>query len=196
EAGYDGNADHILMYFADMRSDDNLTVMATHRVLKKMPVFDDAGMVARLDGYFNIKRCDSLKSLMKSLDSASENHVFGFFGGNEYLLLELKDDIIAEELVRSEKSPGWKRLDVSILHSSIFEDLLEIDEEEGNIIYTRDAEEAEEAVSGGKAEGAFFLNPTRVAQLKAVAESGDMMPQKSTYFYPKLLTGLVINKFE
>jgi uncharacterized protein (DUF1015 family) len=196
EPGYNGDADHILMYFADMRSDDNLTVMATHRVLKNMPVSDDAGISAKLEGYFNVTELDSLESLKKNLADATEKHVFGFYGGNKYLLLELKDEVVVEEFVSGEKSLGWKKLDVSILHSSILDNLLGIDEEEGNIIYVHTAEEANELVLDGKANGAFFLNPTKVTQLKAVAESGDMMPQKSTYFYPKLLTGLVINKFE
>ena len=63
-----------------------------------------------------------------------------------------------------------------------------------NLIYTRDAAEAVAAVDGGSANCAFLMNPTRVEQIAAVAAAGDKMPQKSTYFYPKIITGAVMNK--
>ena len=63
-----------------------------------------------------------------------------------------------------------------------------------NLIYTRDAAEAVAAVDSGSANCAFMLNPTRVEQIAAVAAAGDKMPQKSTYFYPKIITGAVMNK--
>jgi len=90
----------------------------------------------------------------------------------------------------------WKQLDVSVLHSAVLNSILSVSGAEGNITYVRDPETAEVLVKDGSHMAAFFLNPTRVAQLTAVAEHGEMMPQKSTYFYPKLLTGLVINRFE
>ena len=65
-----------------------------------------------------------------------------------------------------------------------------------NLKYTRSADEAVEAVQNGAANCAFFLNPTRVEQIAAVGSAGQKMPQKSTYFYPKLITGLVMNKFK
>jgi uncharacterized protein (DUF1015 family) len=78
----------------------------------------------------------------------------------------------------------------------VYESILSVSGEEGNITYVKMPEEAEKLIKSGSHTAAFFLNPTRVAQMKAVAEHREMMPQKSTYFYPKLLTGLVINKFE
>ena len=86
-----------------------------------------------------------------------------------------------------------------MLHSLILEKIFGIDKEnlanQKNLRYTRDIAEAVESVNGG-ADCAFFLNPTRVSQIAAVGDAKQKMPQKSTYFYPKLITGLVINKFE
>jgi len=194
--GYNNEAEYILMYLADISSPENLTVMATHRVIKKMPVSDHKDVISRIDDYFDITYCDDLVCLMKKLGSASGKHVFGYLSGDKYIFLEMKNDKDVEKLVRDPKSPEWKQLDVSILHSGIFEYLLGMKDKEGNIFYTRNPDEAEAMVKTRGFDGAFLLNPTRVDQLKAVAENGDMMPQKSTYFYPKLLTGLVINKFE
>jgi uncharacterized protein (DUF1015 family) len=89
-------------------------------------------------------------------------------------------------------------LDVAILHVAILETLLGIDEvrlrEESNVTYWREPEKALEQVRSGAAQLAFFLNPTRVEAVQMIADARSRMPQKSTDFYPKLLSGLVINE--
>ncbi len=99
-------------------------------------------------------------------------------------------------------SPAWKALDVSILHKVILEELLGIDQEklaEGeNLQYVKDTPNAIAdliaQVDAGQKQAAFFMNPVKMQQLKMVTEAGERMPQKSTYFYPKVYTGLTINK--
>ena len=94
-------------------------------------------------------------------------------------------------------SEAWKALDVSIAHTLILEELLSLQPEDltaGKFVYyTHEDQEARDAVAQGKAQAALFLNATRVRQICAIADADDQMPQKSTYFYPKLLTGLVLN---
>jgi uncharacterized protein (DUF1015 family) len=197
--GYDGEADYILMYFTDMTDDESrnsLTVMATHRAVKEMPV-TPAELADKLKGYFDVTECKDLSELMKCLEGATDkDHIFGYFGGDKYLSIRLKDEKNLPELITDKKSIEWKQLDVSILHAGILRDLLGVKKDEGNITYVKDAKQAEALVKDGTHAAAFLLNPTRVRQIKTVSEGGDMMPQKSTYFYPKLLTGLVINKFD
>jgi len=99
-------------------------------------------------------------------------------------------------------SQAWKTLDVSILHKLILEELLGIDKErlaEGeNLQYVKDTPNAITdsiaQVDVGQKQAAFFMNPVKMQQLKLVTQAGERMPQKSTYFYPKLYTGLTINK--
>ena len=84
-----------------------------------------------------------------------------------------------------------------MLHGLIFDNVLGLKDKisnEENVIYTRDPALAIREVSSGKCEAAFFLNPTKVKQVRDIAKIGDKMPHKSTYFYPKLLSGFVINK--
>lgn len=196
ESGYDGSADHVMMYFADMSDVENLTVMATHRVVKKMPFRGDEDAKRLLSGHFSSRVCSSVESLIECLDAAEENEqVFGYFGGNEYLLFSTGEVQALTSAMPEARRMEWKTLDVSILHSAVFKTFLSVDDGEGNITYVRDAGKAAHLVSDGSHEAAFFLRATRVSQIKAVAELGEMMPQKSTYFYPKLLSGLVINKF-
>jgi uncharacterized protein (DUF1015 family) len=98
------------------------------------------------------------------------------------------------------KSPAYRRLDVSILHHLIIDKLLGIKMETHklglNIEYIKEAEEADRRVHDGAADIVFFMNPTKVREVKEVAAAGERMPQKATYFYPKLLTGLVMHKID
>ena len=86
-----------------------------------------------------------------------------------------------------------------MLHSLILEEIFGIDREnmanQINLTYTRSIDEATDGVDSGKFDCAFIINPTKVSEIRDVAAAGDKMPQKSTYFYPKLITGLVMNKF-
>ncbi|MBD3426375.1 MAG: DUF1015 family protein [Candidatus Omnitrophica bacterium] len=197
EDDYDGSADYVMMYFTDMADPENLTVMATHRAVKEMPVSDDEELSGKLKEYFTVTGFSTLSELMDSLERESrDGQAFGYYGGGEYLLMKSSDRKALLDLIEEEKTGDWKSLDVSILHSAVFEKILGVSAKEGNITYVKMPEEAGKLVDAGSHDAAFFLNPTRVEQLKSVAEHREMMPQKSTYFYPKLLTGLVINKFE
>ena len=99
-----------------------------------------------------------------------------------------------------DRSDAYRALDVAVLHSLILEPCFGIDRENmargENLRYTRDAAEAVAEVDAGAAQAAFVINPTRVRQIKDVALAGDKMPQKSTYFYPKIITGLLFNNFQ
>ena len=91
----------------------------------------------------------------------------------------------------------FKELDVTVLHALILNKILgitqEAQEKQTNLVYVKSYEEAIKSTSTGANQMVFILNPTLIGQVKAVAEAGEVMPQKSTYFYPKLLTGLVLN---
>ena len=102
-----------------------------------------------------------------------------------------------QHMKQSSHSAAWNELDVAVVHTLLLEDLLGISQQDvtagKHIHYTRDAHEALQAVKMREAQGALILNATRVSQICDVAQADDRMPQKSTYFYPKLITGLVIN---
>ena len=97
-------------------------------------------------------------------------------------------------------SDASRQLDVSVLHTLILEKLMGIDKEnmakQINLTYVKQAQDALAAVDSGKADCAFILNPTRISEIAAVSSAGEKMPQKSTYFYPKLITGLVMNRLD
>ena len=98
-----------------------------------------------------------------------------------------------------ERSDAYRGLDVSVLHTLILDGIFGIDTEnmanQKNLVYTKYADESVDVVKSGKANCSFMLNGTKIRQIKDVSLLNEKMPQKSTYFYPKLITGLVINKF-
>ncbi|MCP4481207.1 MAG: DUF1015 domain-containing protein [bacterium] len=196
DLGETGNFNYIMTFLCDM-NDEGLAVFPTHRVVK-----------------YNVKMVDFLKELAKDfyvkdinaedLDAtmAAEffkgNISFGLYNGDKYALLTLKDKTqLAKEM---EGSVYYRELDVAVLESMIFEKLLKFSKEsiamQEHLKYVKGFDQTIELIKNKKYDFAFIMNPTRLDQIKNVALAGEVMPQKSTYFYPKLLTGLVINKFE
>lgn len=130
---------------------------------------------------------------------APHSHVFGLYAGeNKFYLLSLRNENAPSDIMPQEKSPAWQGLDVSVLHTLIIEKHLgicsEIRAKAEHITYSREEEGALDTVDAGEYQLAFFLNPTLVEEVTEVAGNGEKMPQKSTFFYPKLITGLVINR--
>ena len=163
-------------------AESGLAILATHRVLKIKARFKPQVLVRKLRKLFEIKKFSTSEKVFSYMHNAGPERVLGaYFGKNRFYGLKLKH-------------PGRKELDVTILHSLIIEQALNMGSGDETIYYTRDAQEAIKLVKGGAYHAALFLKPTTIRQVKRVASSGAKMPHKSTYFYPKLLTGLVINK--
>ena len=111
--------------------------------------------------------------------------------------IERQMTMTVEEMVAEEKPKAWKHLDVTILHYTIFDRLLNISQEtEDKVTYFKNEEDAIKAVDEKGAVMAILLNPTKIEEIVAVASEMEKMPHKSTYFYPKLLSGLLVNRFD
>jgi uncharacterized protein (DUF1015 family) len=139
---------------------------------------------------------------MKAEFDADKN-AFGIYTGDgAFYVAVLKDKRLMDSTTPN-MSDAWKSLDVAVLHKLIIAKHLGINEqclaEGGNIEYVKDAGEAIDdsinQVDSGAKQAAFFVNPTRMEQIESVTAAGERMPQKSTFFFPKVYTGLVINKY-
>ena len=115
----------------------------------------------------------------------------------KYYILTLKDEKLMDKFA-GDRSKTWRTLDVSILHKIILEHLLGINEDnlEDHVKYTRVDEGAIQFVEEGDYDLSFLINATKIAELKTIAEAGEHMPQKSNYFLPKMLSGLVMYKMD
>jgi uncharacterized protein (DUF1015 family) len=200
---------YVAMFLAGLE-DPGLTILPAHRALFNLADFDPRRFEDDLNLYFDIERIDfdrksEAKDLRTVLDTmahrAGRAHVFGMrvSGEHSYYLLTLRSEADMDDLL-PDKSPAYRRLDVSILHHLIIDRLLGIKMETHklglNIEYIKEAAEADKRVRDKAAELVFFMNPTKVQEVKEVAAAGERMPQKATYFYPKLLTGLVMHKLD
>lgn len=191
------DADFCMMMLVEM-SHPGLVVFPTHRILHHLENFCADTLLAACEPYFTMQTVP-LDSVQTALDAAyaQEKKAFGFYDGEKAVVLTLKDTAVMGELL-SHLSPVSQQLDVTVLHTLVLERLFGIDKEnmanQTNLTYTRDVKEAIDAVNNGDADCCFLLNPTRVSEIRDVAAAGEKMPQKSTYFYPKLITGLTVNK--
>ena len=193
-----GSADYVPMFLADMEN-KGLVVFPTHRVVRDLQRFNINELIVRSKQYFDISDkldCKQSQSLLKENYDKGKKAFSLYYDGGYYLMV-LKDESVMKALLPN-ASKALRELDVSVLHTLILERIFGIDKQnmarQINLTYTKSANEAVLSVDNGKANCAFILNPTRVTEIKDIALAGEKMPQKSTYFYPKLITGLVMNK--
>ncbi len=187
-----------------------LAILPTHRLIHSLQGFNINSYIEQTKRYFRVEEFPyqpqgeekAQERMFQEMEKRGDKeHLFGIFAreANRFYLLSLKDESIMDELVKEERLAAWKHLDVSILHTILMDKLLRIDarslELQTNVTYERYKDSAIEKVKkDNKYQLVFFLNPTKVHNVKEVAELGERMPQKSTDFFPKLLSGLTVNK--
>lgn len=187
------NSRFFMAYFVPIE-EKSLLIMPTHRLIKDARGLSKEEIIEKLSKYFIVEKLPTAKKLLAYLSELRASHAFGMYlGENGHYALKLKDFNKAKTFM-GEGSADWKSLDVSILHLFILQYVLGISDEDDNIEFVKDPDEAFKGIDKGGARIAFFLNPTKVTQVKRIAEHGEKMPRKATYFYPKPLSGLVIRK--
>ncbi|MCE9584561.1 MAG: DUF1015 domain-containing protein [Planctomycetes bacterium] len=194
--------DRRMMTFINME-DPGMVIFPTHRLVSGLKTFEAKEFLSKIAPFFSAKDYGKYteatrRELVEDLRIEGQvKHCFGFAtpaGG--LWLLTLIDDKMLDTEIRDQRAPEWKRLDVAILHSLILDRALgitpEMVEQEKHMSYARHADEVWAALP--KVQAAFLLNPTKLAEVKVISEKGERMPQKSTDFYPKLLTGFIMNR--
>jgi uncharacterized protein (DUF1015 family) len=174
-----------------------LTVLPTHRVVQGLQVFSGAKFLEQASEFFDIEPAPSTsEAFAAALAEAGRRRLtiaVATEGGRRCALLCLKANDFAT--VMNDLSPKQRELDVVVLHRLLIERCLGVTEDavkhESNISYVREFDAALQAVANG-AQVAFLLNPVRLEQMRDIVYEGNVMPQKSTDFYPKVLSGLVL----
>jgi uncharacterized protein (DUF1015 family) len=199
---------YIMMYFTNTY-DKGLIITPIHRLVLNLNLKEKINLENRLVDYFDIEEIkfskkdemSARKKLIRDMSKSKEGeHFFGVYihGENKYSILRLKNERIIEKYINADKPKEWKKLDITILHALVIREILGITdkdiEAENAIKYVHNDEEAFDQVKEGKYQLAFFMNPTKIDQVTALASKYEKMPQKSTFFFPKLLTGLVMYK--
>ena len=176
-------------------NDPGLVILPTHRLVHRLPREAMDSFPARAKELFTLQAFADRAHLRRRLAEAGRGALGIALAHHDALyLIELKDrGAIAVQAVPEQV----RQLDVSILHALVLHQIFGLDAEAikagGNVEYTIDAAGALDAVASGRADGAFLMNPPSIADVERVSGAGATMPEKSTYFYPKLLTGLLMN---
>jgi len=192
---------------------EGLIVLATHRLVGNLENFRLEKLVVALKQDFEVTKFEfgsphaktEAKQKMLAQMKAEHNrdkNVFGVYGGNCSFYTAVLKNKEAMDSAAHERSRSWCLLDVAVLHKLVLEKRLGIDEKKlasgSNVEYIKGTgnaiDEAIAKVDGRQKQVALFMNPVKMQQLKKITAAGEKMPQKSTYFYPKVYTGLTINK--
>lgn len=189
-------------------SNPGLVVLPTHRLIQNLEVFSKEKLLKNIKEYFDLEIFDNKDEMFNLMDKmfTQNKHSFGLFmdDGN-YYTFTLNDMEIMDSLL-GDKSPELRGLDVAILHALILDKMLGIDKEKllqgtmkggGFVSYIKgigDAVDESIKTVKGQAQAVFFMNHTRVEEVEAVSNNFECMPQKSTFFHPKIWTGFTINK--
>jgi uncharacterized protein (DUF1015 family) len=194
-------ANFIMMSLVSM-SDPGLVILPAHRILSNIPDETRNTFISRAKTYFDISALpgdpNGISEMMSRLTANAIPHQLGVVMKDcqTFFLLSLKPGVM-DDLFRKELPPALRHLDVTVLTRLILMELLGFDQQklddEKTIAYASKEADAFEAVVSGKYDMSFILQPTKIEQVRQVAEEGLIMPRKSTYFYPKVLTGQVLN---
>ncbi|MBY9006005.1 MAG: DUF1015 domain-containing protein [Candidatus Lokiarchaeota archaeon] len=184
-----GGCKYIMTLFIDF-NDPGLIIYTSHRQIHKLSVNNIEELKTRINDYFEIEVTESYSILKELMEN--KKHVFGLFFKDKYIFLKLKENIKPEVIIEGSQSKEWKNLDIPILHNILLEKCLDIQKDE--ITFIKDINKGILNVKNKKIETFFIVNPTTLEEVHKITHLGEIMPQKSTYFYPKPLSGLIIHK--
>ncbi len=206
-AGPDAPFDYVMVYLANMQQ-EGLTILPTHRLLKRRSGWNVESMLETARPYFKISAFvageDGRERWRAALEEAGRNRhtAVGFFtaGLEHYYLLEARHEAIDPVLAAKGIPEALWRLDVVVLDQVLLRAVLRLDDEQlgdpNSIRFHHSLRGVLDEIRQGSAEWAFLVNPTRIDQVEYVARSGRTMPHKATYFFPKVISGLVIYPLE
>ena len=196
EVGGEGEHSYVLMFLCSLQ-DSGLTIFPTHRLLKGLDQDRRAALRTALETQFEVSEIEA-----DELEPAPGNQVeFGYLDAFDKrpLRLTLKEQRFADEALAG-RSDAYRHLDTAVLEALILKGALGMSEDDvaakRGLAYSKDFADARDAVESGRADAAFFMRATPVEQVREVAEAGESMPPKSTFFYPKIPTGLVFNPLD
>ncbi|MCK5576829.1 MAG: DUF1015 domain-containing protein [Dehalococcoidales bacterium] len=190
----------VMMTLVDF-NDPGLVILPPHRLLRGLPPSKVTGLADKLASFFDIQELSldvpgAWQRVDELLNEAGSIRLvlFGLADRN-LLILTLHDLAAASQMMPYFHSELYKRLDVSLVDHIILEELLGLSgEDEAKISYNYNRQDAVNQVLTGAFQLAFIISPVKAQTIKAIADAGDRMPRKSTYFYPKLPSGLVFNR--
>jgi len=204
----DHPANYVMMYLCSME-DPGLIILPAHRMLNGVSAAARESLIKKAKAYFDIitipykdgRRAEARAQFISTLTSNNSKNCIGIFTKDrrELYLLTLKSGVM-DQMFTDELAEVIRNIDVTVLSRLIFMEIFGFDQsrhdDEKLIAYSSTAKDAIDAVDAGRHDIAFILNPTKIQQVRNIAEAGLIMPRKATYFFPKVITGQVLNKLD
>jgi len=192
----DDRFDYLLAYFTNTNP-KGLTIFPIHRLIKLNKIFDMRSFLSSLGKYFESRQVASKNKMFSLLNKSARNeHLIGMYKNRKYWILALKSTKVLDRMI-VDKPAEYRKLDVSILHYLIINDILGFGlEDKESVVFSPHADELIKKVNTESDKIAFFLKPVSMQDIMDLSLKGEKMPPKSTYFYPKVLSGLAVNKLE
>jgi len=186
---------YLLAYFTNL-DPRGLTIFPIHRLLKLDSPLELNNLKVKLAVYFDVEEVkDRAKFFFLMEKGGQAEHVLGMYKDGRYWLLRLKNVKILDKII-ADKPREYRSLDVCMLNHLILKNILGIElGDKERLTFSPHADELIDSVDNNNSHIAFFLNPVKAEKIISIALENERMPAKSTYFYPKVLSGLVINKF-
>jgi len=181
---------YIMALFIDF-NDPGLIIYTSHRQIHQNFANSMDEIIQKVSDKFQTQYVENVDTMKKLMEDHRGEHVFGCYYQNQYLFFKMKEQVKPEELVPGDNSKEWKNLNLPILHYILFKDL---GIEKEDITFVKGIKNGIENVDKGEVKALFIINPTTLDEVQKITELGEIMPQKSTYFYPKPLSGLIIHK--
>ena len=194
---------YVMSYFTNL--EDDLLIFPTHRIITRW--VEPYVLLEKVKKYFDVEdftfdgktKAEMKAKLLEEIEKSSKERIsMGLYmkNVNKFYLLKLRENV--DEILDEYKVPEvLKTLDLIVLHKAIISKELGYTQEEqmaqDGILYIKQESEAFDMIDMGKAEASFIMAYPKIQDIKRISEAGERMPQKSTYFYPKLLSGIVIN---
>jgi uncharacterized protein (DUF1015 family) len=190
----------ILVYLSDI-NDPALEIQPTHRLVHSLVNFQREEFERKLAEVFDVTHCESFEAGNTALQKkGSDTILFAYPDSPQLTMAVLKQDLNNEKLYGESVPSVLRDLSIEILHVIVLRNILGLTEamqlKKLNLEYVHTLQEVKIALATGRFQFGAILNPTTLAQLRSAAEAKVVLPQKSTYFYPKLLSGLVFHRFE
>jgi uncharacterized protein (DUF1015 family) len=198
---------YVMMTLFDL-NDPGLVILPTYRLVKNFEKLNEANFKNLYAQNFEISEVPwaglsdktTLNSILNQVNK--EGHTFAAYLGQakKFFTFHLKDESILDKEIKEEKPQAWKKLNVAILHLLLIDKLQALSDQpfslENNVSYIRNLEEGLELVKKGEFQLIFLLKPASLQEIREIVESGELMPHKSTDFFPKLKSGLVMNPLD
>ncbi len=183
-----GGCKYIMALFIDF-NDPGLIIYTSHRQIHKMFVDSIGELKAKVSDKFEVKDIENVDALKEVMKEHQGQHVFGCYFLNKYLFFKLKAEVIPEDIIAKDQSKEWKNLNLPILHYIL---LAQLGIERRDITYVKGIKKGVENVEKKEnIKALFIVNPTTLEEVQSITSLGEIMPQKSTYFFPKPLSSLV-----